>query len=68
MEYTQHTFLVGDDGLSLSLSFPPSRLSLLTSLIIKFITCHTATAFAVQMGFPKEDLHTDYSWYVPPLT
>ena len=56
-------------SLSLSLSPPltlsPSRLSvLLNSLIINFIT---ATAFATQMGFPKEDLHTDYSWYAPPI-
>ena len=27
------------------------------------VTIYTATAFAVEMGFTKEDLHSDYSRY-----
>ena len=42
-------------GLSLSLSLSHYN------IVISFFH-HTATDFATQMGFPVDDLHTNYSW------
>ena len=53
-------------GLSLSLSqYNQEYISILCTLgiiiVINFFH-HTATDFATQMGFPVDDLHTNYSW------
>ena len=56
--------MVSSLSLSLSQSLSESLSLLLLVLCTMLCIIHTATTFATQMGFPKEDLHTDYSWYV----
>ena len=56
MEHTKQTFLVGEDGTVISCGCWR-----LCHMMKYYFIPLIATAFAVQMGFPKANLQTNYS-------
>lgn len=56
MEHTEHTFLVGDDGM-----ISCDHHMTVTYLVTQWSSLPIATKFALEMGFQKQDLQTNYS-------